>query len=80
MKNRYQSQARKSRKFEVLGGRELLLQLPMPLVEVWEELQVRVEQLAGEAGLKILHGILQEEVRQRVGPPHEEIQRQALLV
>jgi transposase-like protein len=42
----------------------------MPLVEVWEELQARVEQLAGEAGRKILHGILEEEVRQRVGPPH----------
>jgi transposase-like protein len=70
MGNRYQSQARKSRKFEVVGGRELLLQLPMPLVEVWEELQARVEQLAGAAGLKILHGILEEEVRQRVGPPH----------
>jgi putative transposase len=70
MRNRYQSQARKSRKFEVVGGRELRLQLPLPLVEVWEELQARVEQLAGEAGLKILHGILEEEVRQRVGPPH----------
>jgi transposase-like protein len=42
----------------------------MPLVEVWEDLQARVEQLAGEAGLKILHGILEEEVRQRVGPLH----------
>jgi putative transposase len=70
MRNRYQSKAGKSREFEVVGGRELRLQLPMPLVEVWEELQARVEQLAGEAGLKILHGILEEEVRQRVGPPH----------
>jgi transposase-like protein len=48
----------------------LLLQVPMPLVEVWEELQARVEQLAGEAGLRIMQGILDEEVRQRVGPPH----------
>jgi hypothetical protein len=70
MGNRYQSQARKSRKFEVVGGRELLLQLPLPLVEVWEELQARVEQLAGETGLRIMQGILDEEVRQRVGPPH----------
>jgi transposase-like protein len=70
MRNRYQSQARKSRKFELVGGRELAVRLPLPLVEVWEELQARVEQLAGEAGLKILHGILEEEVTQRVGPPH----------
>jgi transposase-like protein len=48
----------------------LALRLPLPLVEVWEELQARVEQLAGEAGLRILHGILEEEVRQRLGPPH----------
>jgi transposase-like protein len=71
MKNRYQSQARKSRKFELLGGRELAVRLPLPLVEVWEELQARVEQLAGEAGLKILHGILEDEVTQKVGPPYQ---------
>ncbi len=71
MRQRYQRTREKSKpKLEVVGGRELLLQLPMPLVEVWEELQARVEQLAGEAGLKILHGILEEEVTQRVGPPH----------
>lgn len=70
MRNRYQSKARKSRKFEVVGGRELAVRLPLPLVDMWEELQAQVEQLAGEAGLKILHGILEEEVRQRVGPPH----------
>jgi len=71
MKQGYQRTREKSKpKFEVVGGRELRLQLPMPLVEVWEELQARVEQLAGEAGLKILHGILEEEVRRRVGPPH----------
>ncbi len=70
MRNRYQSKARKSRKFEVIGSRELAVHLPLPLVEVWEELQARVEQLAGEAGLKILHGILEDEVTQRVGPPH----------
>ena len=70
MSNTYQSKPRKSRKFEVVGGRELAVRLPLPLVEVWEELQAEVERLAGEAGLKILHGILEEEVRQRVGPPH----------
>jgi transposase-like protein len=48
----------------------LALHLPLPLVEAWEELQAEVERLAGEAGLKILQGILEQEVRQRVGPPH----------
>jgi len=67
--NTYQSRTRKSRKFEVGGGRELLLQLPMPLVEVWEELQADVERLAGEAGLRIMQEILNDEVCQRVGPP-----------
>jgi len=70
MRNRYQSRTRKSRKFELVGGRELAVRMPLPLVEVWEQLQARVEQLAGEAGLQILHGILEEEVRQRVGPPY----------
>ncbi len=54
----------------MVGGGELALRLPLPLVKAWEELQARVEQLAGEAGLRILHGILEEEVRQRVGPPY----------
>jgi putative transposase len=44
--------------------------VPLPLAEVWEELQAEVERLAGEAGLRILHGLLEDEVRQRVGPPH----------
>lgn len=70
MRNTYQSKARKSRKLEVVGGRELALRLPLPLVEMWEELQARVEQLAGEAGLQILHGILEDEVTQKVGPPY----------
>ncbi len=70
MRNRYQSKARKSRKFEVVGGRELALRVPLPLAEVWEELQAEVERLAGETGLKILRAILEDEVTQRVGPPH----------
>lgn len=70
MRNTYQSRTRKSRKFEVIGGRERAVRFPLPLVEVWEELPSRVEQLAGEARLKILHGILEAEVMQRVGPPH----------
>jgi hypothetical protein len=30
------------------------VRLPLPLVEVWEDLQPRVEQLTGEAGLQVL--------------------------
>jgi len=54
----------------VVAGREIEVRLPLPLVEVWEELQADVERLAGEAGLQILSAILQDEVRQRVGPPY----------
>lgn len=71
MRNRYQGQAKKSnRKFEVVAGRELAVRVPLPLVEVWEELQAEVERLTGQAGLEILRAILEEEVRQRVGPPY----------
>ncbi len=71
MSNRYQSKARKSRqKFEVVEGREVALRLPLPLAELWEELQAEVERLAGEAGLKILRAILEDEVTQKVGPPY----------
>ena len=54
----------------MVAGRELAVRLPLPLVEVWEELQAEVERLTGEAGLQILPAILEEEVRQRVGPPY----------
>src|SRR5271156_6535577 len=56
-------------KFEVLGKRELL-EVPLPMVEVWEELQAQVEQLTGQAGLRIIGTILENEVTRRVGPPH----------
>lgn len=71
MRNRYQRRSEKSKgKFEVVGGREIEVRLPLPLVEVWEELQADVERLAGAAGLQILSAILEDEVRQRVGPPY----------
>jgi hypothetical protein len=54
-------------KFEVLGKRGLL-EVPLPMVEVWEELQAQVEQLTGEAGLRIIGTILENEVTRRVGP------------
>ena len=69
MKKSYQGTKDKSkRKFEVLGRRELLAEVPLPMVEVWEELQAQVEQLTGEAGLRIIGTILENEVRRRVGP------------
>ena len=40
MADRYQSSAKKStKKFEVVGERQLAVRLPLPLVKVWEELQ-----------------------------------------
>jgi transposase-like protein len=55
----------------VLGNREVAVRLPLPLAEVWEQLQAEVERLAGEAGLRIVHGILEDEVARRVGPPYQ---------
>ena len=71
MRNRYQRRVAKSkRKFEVVAGREFEVRLPLPLVEMWEELQAEVERLTGEAGLQILRAILEDEVTRRVGPPY----------
>jgi putative transposase len=47
------------------------MRMPLPLAEVWEELQADVERWTGEAGVRILSAILQEEVRRRVGPPYQ---------
>jgi putative transposase len=67
----YQGTLSKSkRKFELIGKQELLVQVPLPMAEVWEELQAQVEQLTGQAGLRIIGTILEEEVTRRVGPPH----------
>lgn len=72
MGDRYQSCANKStKKFEVLGRKEVAVRLPLPLVEVWEELQPEVEQLTGLAGLKIIRAVIEEEVTRRVGPRHQ---------
>ena len=63
MRKTYQGMPDKpKRKFEVLGKRELLTEVPLPMVEVWEELQAQVEQLTGEAGLRIIGTILENEV------------------
>jgi putative transposase len=67
----YQRQDHKSNpKFEIVRGEELLVQVPLPMGEVWAELQARVEELTGQAGLQILRAILENEVTRRVGPPH----------
>ena len=71
MRKTYQgTQSKSNRKFEVMGNREWLVQVPLPMAEVWEELQAQVEQLTGEAGLRIIGTILEDEVTRRVGPPH----------
>ena len=71
MKKTYQGTQDKSKqKFEVMGRQELLVQVPLPMAEMWEELQAEVEQLTGQAGLRIVGAILEDEVRRRVGPPH----------
>src|SRR5487761_73361 len=72
MAERYQSSAKKStKKFEVMGSKEVAVRLPLPLVEVWEELQPEVEYLTGLAGLKIIRAVIEDEVMRRVGPRHQ---------
>jgi putative transposase len=71
VRKKYQRKDRKSNhKFEVVGGQELLVRVPLPIAEVWAEMQAHVEQLTGQAGLQILRAILENEVTHRVGPPH----------
>jgi putative transposase len=71
VRNKYQRKQRKSnQKFEIVRGPELLVQVPLPIAEVWSELQTQVEELTGRAGLQILRAILENEVTHRVGPPH----------
>lgn len=48
------------RKFEVVAGPELELRLLLPLAELCADMQVEVERMAGETGLKIMLRILQE--------------------
>jgi hypothetical protein len=72
MAEKYQRCAKKStKKFEVLGSKEVAMRLPLPLVEVWEELQPEVEHLTGLAGLKIIRAVIEDEVSRRVGPRYQ---------
>jgi putative transposase len=47
-----------------------MVRVPLPMAEVWAEMQAKVEELTGQAGLHILRAILENEVTRRVGPPH----------
>jgi len=72
VKKTYQgTQDKAKQKFEVIGKREMLVEVPLPMVEVWEEMQAQVEQLTGQAGLRIIRAILENEVTRRVGPSHQ---------
>lgn len=72
MRKTYQGRQDKSkRKFELMGSKEVAVRLPLPLVEVWEELQPEVEHLTGLAGLKIIRAVIEDEVMRRVGPRHQ---------
>ena len=72
MKKNYQRKERKSNhRFEVVRGQELLVRVPLPMAEVWAEMQAQVEELTGQARLQILRAILENEVTRRVGPARD---------
>jgi hypothetical protein len=71
VRKNYQKKDHKSNhKYEVVGSQELMVRVPLPIAEVWAEMQAQVEELTGKVGLQILRAILENEVTQRVGPPH----------
>jgi hypothetical protein len=47
-----------------------MVRVPLPMAEVRAEIQAQVEELTGQAGLQVLRAILENQVTQRVGPPH----------
>jgi hypothetical protein len=66
VRNKYQRKERKpNHKFEVVGGQELLVQVPLPIAEMWSEPQAQVEELTGQVGLQILRALLENEVTSR---------------
>ena len=72
MRKTYQGTSSKSKpKFQLVGNRQLVVHVPLPLVEVWEELQPEVEHLTGMAGLQILRAVIEDEVTRRVGPRYQ---------
>jgi hypothetical protein len=62
VRKKYQRKERKSNhKFEVERGEELLVRVPLPIAEVWAEMQAQVEELTEQAGLQILRAILEND-------------------
>jgi hypothetical protein len=61
-KNYRRKERKPNHKFEVARGEELLVRMPLPMTEVWAEMQAQVEELTGRAGLQILRAILENEV------------------
>jgi hypothetical protein len=47
-----------------------MVQVPLPMAEVWAEMQAQVEELTGQAGLQILRAVLEKEVTHQVGAAH----------
>jgi len=53
VRNKYQRKDPKSNhKFEVVGGQELLVRVPLPIAGVWVDMQAQVEALTGQAGCR----------------------------
>jgi len=69
VRKKYQRQVRKSNhKFDVVRGQELMMRVPLPLAEVWAEMQTQVEELTGQAGLQILRAIPRSLCKQVFAP------------
>jgi hypothetical protein len=48
VRKKYQRKNSKSNhKFEVVQGQELLVRVPLPMAEVWAEMQAQVQELTG---------------------------------
>ena len=45
------------------------VQVPLPMAEVWAEMQTQAEGLIGQAGLEVLRAVLEEEVTRQVDLP-----------
>ncbi len=51
VRKKYQRKERKSIQFEVVRGQELLVQVPLPMAEVWASCSA-VEELTGQPGCR----------------------------
>lgn len=58
MRKKYQSKAHKSNhKFEAAVEQQLSPRMSLPMAELWAEMQTKLEELAGQAGLAIPRAI-----------------------